>query len=97
MGDVVAIAHEMKRFSGDTKNGMVPMDARLFNELVRISSKARSGFNAHMEFATDQGIQRLETRFGLSEVPKKKQEPKKKGQEVVDNEGVHQKGTADAA
>lgn len=92
MCDVVAVAHEMNRMSGDTKNGMVPIDARLFNELMRMAAKARSGFNAHLEFTTAQGIQRLNTRFSLDNP----QKVANATQEVVDEE-IQPEGQTDAA
>jgi hypothetical protein len=90
MCEVVALTHEMNRFSGDAERGVVPVDARLFNALVRLSSTARGGFNKHLEFATAQEIQRLGTRFSLDE-------PEPKGEEVIDGESVHEEGQADAA
>ena len=94
MCEVVAITHEMNRFSGDAEDGMVPVDARLFNALVRLSSTARGGFNKHLEFAMAQEIQRLDTRFSLDE-PETPKTPK--GEAVIDGEGIHQKGQDHAA
>lgn len=93
MCDVVAVTHEMNRLSWDASNGFVPVDARLLNELVRLVSKARANFNAHMEFTTAQGIQRLNTRFNLDE--KKADKPKEKEKDA--DEEIQQEGQTDAA
>lgn len=63
MVEIVALASEMNRLSGDAKDGMVPVDARHLNTLVRIASTARGGFNKHLEFATEQAVLKAKTRY----------------------------------
>lgn len=82
--EMSALMIEMNRSSGDAKSGMIPVDARLFNEAVRIVGKARDSFNQLMEFKTNEAQRGFQKRYKLAEketrsakpAPKKKAETK---------------------
>jgi hypothetical protein len=74
MVDMVALTGEMNRTSGDAKDGMVPIDARLFNILVREAAKVQGVFNKDLNFKTSEAIRRLESRFKQPTAPRPKEE-----------------------
>jgi hypothetical protein len=63
--DMTATIIELNRSSGRAQKGMVPVDARLFNETVRLASKLRDTMNHHLEGGLRMELKRLQKRFSL--------------------------------
>jgi hypothetical protein len=53
--------------AGKTEKGSVPIDARLFNEMVRLASDSRKAMNLNMEYKLSEEIRRLALRYQLED------------------------------
>lgn len=86
--DIVAIVSELSRSSKATEKGMVPVDARLFNNAVQIAGRCRNTFNHHLEGSLRMEVKRLQKRFTID--PEPASEPPKETKDEPEN------ATADA-
>lgn len=65
--ETVALVAELNRKAGPTADGLVPVDARLFQSLVRESAHVLSAWNHYMDSRFDESLRRLRKRFDLPE------------------------------
>lgn len=64
---MTALMIEVNRTSGKAEKGMVPIDARLLNEAVRLTSASRDSMNNHLEFKLGEERKRLRLRYKLED------------------------------
>jgi hypothetical protein len=63
--EMTALVIELNRTSGAAKGGRIPVDARIFNALVRKAAEGRAAANRAMEFGLEEALRRTQTIFGL--------------------------------